>query len=59
MKNAYKRNGMWYSQFTNPLTKKRMRQPLSTSKVEAKKLLANLMAEHAGVQNTSAHACNL
>lgn len=53
MKNAYMRNGIWYSQFVSPITNKKVQKSLSKSKVEAKKLLSNLMAEHAGVQNTS------
>ena len=54
MKNAYKKpNGMWYSQFTNPLTGKRIRQPLSKSKVEAQILLDNIMAKYSTLQNTS------
>ena len=47
------RNGIWYSQFTSPTTNKRVSRKLSKSKVEAKKLLLNLMAEHAGVQYPS------
>ena len=53
MKNAYMRNGIWYSQFLSTITNKRVQQKLSKNKVEAKKLLVNLIAEHAGVQNTS------
>jgi integrase len=53
MKNTYKRDGVWYSQFVSQTTGKTIKRKLSKSKVEAKKLLTNLMAEHAGVQNTS------